>query len=84
VGDVVSIFLLALVAMFNPTLLAGVTIMMLLPEPRRLIAGFLMGAYLSSIGLGLAIAFSLHGSAGVESGKQTLSPLETSPSARSW
>jgi hypothetical protein len=76
VGDVFSIFLLSLVAMFNPTLLAGVTIMMLLPEPRKLIAGFLLGAYLSSIGLGLAIVFSLHESAGVESGKKTLSPLE--------
>ena len=30
--------------MFNPTLLAAVTIMMLLPEPRRLIAGYLLGA----------------------------------------
>jgi hypothetical protein len=76
VGDVLSIFLLSLLAMFNPTLLAGVTIMMLLPEPRKLIAGFLMGAYLASIGLGLAIVFSLHNSAGVESGKKTLSPVE--------
>ena len=54
-GDVFSIFLLSLLAMFNPTLLAAVTIMMLLPEPRRLIAGYLLGAYMTSIGLGLAI-----------------------------
>lgn len=76
VGDVFSIFLLSLLAMFNPTLLAAVTIMMLLPQPRKLIAGYLLGAYLTSIGLGLAIAFSLHNSAGVESGKKTLSPVE--------
>jgi Sap, sulfolipid-1-addressing protein len=76
VDGVFGIFLLSLLAMFNPTLLATVTIMMLLPEPRRLITGYLLGAYLSSIGLGLAIVFSLHGSAGVESGKKTLSPLE--------
>src|ERR1700761_8795726 len=76
VGDVFSIFLLSLLAMFNPTLLAAVTIMMLLPEPRRLITGYLLGAYLSSIGLGLAIVFSFHQSAGVESGKKTLSPIE--------
>ena len=75
-GDVFSIFLLSLLAMFNPTLLAAVTIMMLLPEPRRLIAGYLVGAWLASIGVGLAIVFSLHGSSGVESGKKTLSPLE--------
>jgi hypothetical protein len=76
VGDVFSIFLLSLLAMFNPTLLASVTVMMLLPEPRKLITGFLLGAYLSSIGLGLAIALSLHGDSGVESSKKTLSPVE--------
>jgi Sap, sulfolipid-1-addressing protein len=76
VGDVFSIFLLSLLAMFNPTLLAAVTIMMLLPEPRRLITGYLLGAYLTSIGLGLAIVFTFHQSAGVESSKKTLSPIE--------
>jgi hypothetical protein len=76
VGDVFSIFLLSLLAMFNPTLLAAVTIMMLLPEPRKLITGYLFGAWVASIGLGLAIVFSFHQSAGVESSKKTLSPLE--------
>jgi len=76
VGEVFSIFLLSLLAMFNPTLLAAVTIMMLLPDPRRLITGYLLGAYLASIGLGIAIVFSLHSDSGVESSKKTLSPLE--------
>ena len=76
VSDVFSIFLLSLLAMFNPTLLAAVTIMMLLPDPRRLITGYLLGAYLTSIGLGMAIVFSLHNDSGVESSKKTLSPLE--------
>ncbi|MBS1677244.1 MAG: GAP family protein [Actinobacteria bacterium] len=76
VSDVFSIFLLALLAMFNPTLLAAVTIMMLLPDPKRLVTGYLLGAYLTSIGLGLAIVFSLNGDGGVESGKKTLSPVE--------
>lgn len=76
VNDVFGIFLLSLLSMVNPTLLAAVTIMMLLPEPKRLIGGYLLGAYLTSIGLGMAIAFSLHGSSGVESGKKTLSPIE--------
>lgn len=76
-GDVFSIFLLSLLAMFNPTLLAAVTIMMLLPEPKRLLTGYLLGAYLASIGLGIAIVFTLHGdSSGVETSKRTLSPLE--------
>jgi Sap, sulfolipid-1-addressing protein len=76
VGGVFSIFLLSLLAMFNPTLLAAVTVMMLLPEPRKLILGYLLGAYLSSMGLGMAIVFSLHNSSAVESTKRTLSPLE--------
>jgi hypothetical protein len=76
VGDVFSIFLLSLLAMFNPTLLAAVTIMMLLPEPRKLITGYLLGAYLASIGLGMAVVFSLHDSSAAESSKNTLSPVE--------
>jgi hypothetical protein len=76
VGDVFSIFLLSLLAMFNPTLLAAVTIMMLLPDPRKLLAGYLLGAYLTSIGLGMAIVFSLHNTSEVESSKKTLSPIE--------
>jgi hypothetical protein len=77
VGDVFTIFLLSLLAMFNPTLLAAVTVMMLLPQPKKLIMGFLLGAYLSAMGVGLAIVFSLNGSSsGTESGKSTLSPLE--------
>jgi hypothetical protein len=77
VGAVFSIFLLSLLAMFNPTLLAAVTVMMLLPDPKRLITGYLLGAYLASIGLGMAIVFTLHGnSGGVETSKRTLSPVE--------
>lgn len=76
-GDVFSIFLLSLLAMFNPTLLAAVTVMMLLPDPKRLITGYLLGAYLASIGIGMAIVFTLHGnSSGVETSKRTLSPVE--------
>ena len=62
-GDLSSIFFLSLLAMFTPTLLAAVTIMMLLPNPKRLMLGYLLGAYLTSITAGLLIVFSLHGSA---------------------
>ena len=75
-GDLGSIFGLALLAMFNPTLLAAVTIMMLLPNTKKLMLGYLLGAYLTSISLGLLIVFSLHGSSSVESARHTLSPLE--------
>jgi len=71
-----SIFVLSLLAMFNPTLLAAVTIMLLLPNPKKLMLGYLLGAYLTSISLGLLIVFSLHGSGSVESARHTLSPVE--------
>jgi hypothetical protein len=75
-GDLGSIFLLALAAMFNPTLLAAVTVMMLLPETKKLMFGYLLGAYLTSISLGLLIVFSLHGSSSVNTAKATLTPAE--------
>jgi Sap, sulfolipid-1-addressing protein len=75
VGDVLSIFLLSLVAMFNPTLLAAVTILMLLPNTKRLMLGYLLGALTTSITLGLLIVFSLNDSGSVEASKQTLGPV---------
>jgi hypothetical protein len=75
-SELVSIFLLSLLAMFTPTLLAAVTVMMLLPNPKKLMLGYLLGAYTTSISLGLLIVFSLHGSASVSTAKHTLSPLE--------
>jgi Sap-like sulfolipid-1-addressing protein len=74
-GDLASIFLLSLVAMFTPTLLAAVTIMMLLPNPRRLMFGYLLGAYATSVTLGLLIVFSLHGTASASTAHQ-LGPWE--------
>jgi Sap-like sulfolipid-1-addressing protein len=76
VSDLTSIFLLSLLAMFTPTLLAAVTVMMLLPNPKRLMLGYLLGAYTTSISLGLLIVFSLHGSASVSTAKHTLGPGE--------
>jgi hypothetical protein len=75
-SDLVSIFLLALVAMFNPSLLAAVTVMLLLPNPKRLMVGYLLGAYTTSITLGLLIVFSLHSSSTESTSKHTVSPVE--------
>lgn len=75
-GDLSSIFVLSLLAMFTPALLAAVTIMMLLPNPKKLMLGYLLGAYLTSISVGLLIVFSLDGSGGVETARHTLSPVE--------
>jgi len=76
VGDLVSFIGLSLTAMLNPTLLAAVTVMMLLPETKRLMLGYLLGSYLTSIAAGLLIAFSFHGSGGVELAQSTLTPGE--------
>jgi hypothetical protein len=73
---VATIFFLSIFAMFNPTLLAAVTVMLLLPNPKKLMIGYLLGAYLTSISLGLLIVFSLHGSSSVSTARHTLSPVE--------
>ena len=75
-SDLASIFLLSLLAMFNPTLLAAVTVMMLLPNTKKLMLGYLLGAYVTSITLGLLIVFSLNDSSSVSTAKQSLSPVE--------
>lgn len=75
-SDAVQIFLLSLLAMFNPTLLAAVTLMLLLPNPKRLMLGYLLGAYVASISAGLAIVFALNDSSVTSTSKSTLSPLE--------
>jgi Sap, sulfolipid-1-addressing protein len=64
----------AAVATFNPSLLAAVTVMLLLPHPRRLMLGYLLGAYTTSLAVGLAVIFSLHGSGALHTSKRTLSP----------
>jgi Sap, sulfolipid-1-addressing protein len=76
VSNLSEIFLLALVAMFNPTLLAAVTVMLLLPSPKRLMFGYLLGAYTASISIGLVIVFTLQGSGVVSTSQNALSPAE--------
>lgn len=74
--DLVIVFFSSLLATFNPSLLAAVTVMLLLPHPKRLMLGYLLGAYTTSLAAGLAFVFSLHGSSAVRSSKHTLSPGE--------
>jgi Sap, sulfolipid-1-addressing protein len=73
-GDV---FVFALTAALNPTLVAASTVMMLLPSPVKLMFGYLLGALMTSITLGLVIVFSLENSGTVSTTKNTLSPLAT-------
>src|SRR3954447_22268647 len=62
--------------MFNPTLLAAVTLMLLTEQPKRLMLGYLLGAYTTSITAGLAIVFALHDSGAVSTSKHTIGPGE--------
>ena len=74
-SDLLSIFLLSLAAMANPTLIAAVTVMLLLPSPKRLMFGYLLGAYLTAITIGLVIVFSLSGSSTTGS-EPSVGPVE--------
>ena len=75
-SDLLSIFLLSLAAMANPTLIAALTVMLLLPSPKRLMLGYLLGAYLTAITVGLLIVFSLGSSNKVSTSEHHVGPLE--------
>ncbi len=72
-----QVLLLALAAALNPTLVAASTLMMLLPNPKRLMLGYLLGAVMTSITLGLVIVFSLEGSDAARTTENALSPAAT-------
>lgn len=69
-----QVVLLSLTASLNPTLVAATTVMLLLDKPARLMGGYLLGAYLTSITLGLVIVFSLSNSSASNTTENTISP----------
>ncbi len=71
-----SIFGLSFVAAIYPTLLACVTVILLLPRPERLLLGFWLGAMTMSVTCGLIIVLALGGSSGATSTTQhSISPI---------
>lgn len=72
-GDV---FLLAFLAALYPTLLAATTVMLLLPHPKRLLLGYLCGAAMTSVTLGLVIVFALRHAGLTKTTQVTLGPGE--------
>ena len=71
-----QIFGFALTAALNPTLLGATTVMLVLPRPRPLLFGYLLGAMMTSITCGLLIVFTLGGSsAGTSTAKRTVNPI---------
>ena len=69
-----QVILLSLTASLNPTLVAATTVMLLLDKPARLMLGYLLGAYVTSITLGLVIVFSASNSSTTNTTQNTLSP----------
>jgi hypothetical protein len=72
-----QVLVLSLTAALNPTLVAASTLMMLLSNPVRLMLGYLLGALLTSITLGIIIVYELKSSGVVSTAKRTLSPAAT-------
>ena len=73
-GILSQVIILSLTASLNPTLLAATTVMLLLRNPSRLMLGYLLGATITSITLGLVIVFSLSDSSATSTTKNTISP----------
>jgi Sap, sulfolipid-1-addressing protein len=69
-----SVILLSLTASLNPTLVTATTVMLLLPNPKELMLGYLLGAYFASITLGLIIVFALPNSSATKTTQHTISP----------
>lgn len=62
-------------AMANPTLVAATTVMLLLPSPKNLMLGYLIGAMLMSVTIGLVIVFALKHSSVPSTSKHTINPI---------
>jgi Sap, sulfolipid-1-addressing protein len=68
------VFLFALTAALNPTLLTATTVMLLLPSPKRLMLGYWLGAMTTGLIVGVAIVEWLNHSSGVGTTQHSVSP----------
>jgi len=69
-----KVFLFALTAALNPTLLTATTVMLLLPSPKRLMLGYLAGAFTTGMVVGIAIVEWMNKSGAVSTTKHTVAP----------
>jgi hypothetical protein len=69
-----KVFLFSLTAALNPTLLTATTVMLLLPDPKRLMLGYLAGALTTGVVVGIAIVEWLNNSHAVSTTKNTVAP----------
>lgn len=70
-----EVLFFSLTAVANPTLIAVTTVMLLLPNPRRLMVGYLVGALAMSISIGMAIVFAFQNAGAVQTAKNTVNPI---------
>ena len=73
-SPVSKVFVFALTAALNPTLLTASTVMLLLPKPKRLLLGYWLGAMTTGMVLGLTIVHWLKNSGAVNTTKHTVAP----------
>lgn len=70
-----QVFVFALTAALNPTLLTAVTVMLTLEKPNRLLLGYLVGALVTSMTCGLLLVFTLPHSSASSTAKHTVNPI---------
>jgi Sap, sulfolipid-1-addressing protein len=69
-----KVYIFALTAALNPTLLTATTVMLILPKPKRLLLGYWLGAMTTGLVLGVVIVNWLKNSGVVSTSKHTVSP----------
>jgi hypothetical protein len=69
------VFVFALTAALNPTLLTATTVMLTLEKPKRLLSGYLVGALMTSVTCGLLLVFALPGSSTSSTAKHSVDPV---------
>ena len=70
-----QVFAFAFTAALNPSLLTAVTVMLALLKPERLLLGYLIGAAITSVSLGLVLVFAIPNSGSSSSSKHTVDPV---------
>ena len=70
-----AVVVLALTAAFNPTEVAAITVMLLLPRPERLMFGYWLGAMLTGVASGSVIVFALKGTSAEHTTRHTVGPV---------
>jgi hypothetical protein len=68
------VILFSLTAAMNPTLVAATTVLLLLPSPKKLMLGYLAGAYMTSITIGCVIVLTLGQSGAVNTTQKGVNP----------